>query len=142
MKRGITITVLTATVVIMFILIGAATTVGISSIKTAAYEEFISKITRVSDSVNEYYLENNELPITSEIVSKEGLEESLREKIEINGDTSNNLFVIDMRKINVENVNLGKGTINNLDVFLVAENTHNVYYLKGVEYKGVVCYGL
>lgn len=142
MKKGVTLTVLAATVVIMFILIGVSSAIGISSIKTAAYEEFMSKVKRVSDYVNEYYLENEELPIGTEIVSKEGLEDSLKAEINRNNDNNNNLYVVDMSRINTESVNIGKGTVSDLDVFLVAENTHNVYYLKGISYKGKTYHGV
>ena len=142
MKKGITISILAITIVIMFIIVGTTSAIGINSIKTAEYEEYTSKLLRVSDYVNEYYLKNGTLPIKHEIISKEGLPESLRSVIISNNDTNNNLYVVDMEKINVESVNLGRGSIQNLDVFVVAENTHNLYYLKGIRYKGNTYYSL
>ena len=142
MKKGITITTLTLTVIIMLIIIGTASAVGVSAIHTAAYEEFVSKLNRVSDCVNEYYLSNKELPITNEIVSKEGLKDSLKNEIITNKDGNNELCVIDMRKINAESVNIGKGTVSNMDVFLVASGTNNIYYLRGMSYKGTTYHGV
>lgn len=142
MKRGITVSTLTITVIIMLILVSISTVVGIRSIKTASYEEFLSKISRVSDDVNQYFLENKKLPVTDEIIAKEGLSNELKLEISNNQDDYNNLYVIDMNKLRSENVKIGFGSVNDLDVFIVSENTNNVYYLKGFEYKGNTYYGV
>lgn len=141
MKRGITISTLVLTVILMFILITTATVVGARAIQTASYEEFLSKVTRVADDVNKYVVDNKTLPTTAEIISKEGLPNELKAEIKNNGDDYNNLFVIDMTKLNVENVNIGSGNVQDMDVFVVAENTNNVYYLKGIKYRGATYYG-
>lgn len=142
MKRGITVSTLTITVIIMLILVSISTVVGIRSIKTASYEEFLSKISRVSDDVNQYFLENKKLPVTDEIIAKEGLSNELKLEISNNQDDYNNLYVVDMNKLRSENVKIGFGSVNDLDVFIVSENTNNVYYLKGFEYKGNTYYGV
>ena len=142
MKRGITVSILAITIALMFIIITTATVVGTRAIQTATYEEFLSKIQRVSNDVNEYIIKNKQIPTTNEIVAKEGLPAGLVAKINENNDTTNNLFVIDMTKLRTESVNIGVGTIQDMDVFIVAENTNNVYYLKGIKYKGVEYYGV
>jgi len=142
MKKGITVSILAITVILMFIIVTTATVIGTNAIRTAAYEEFLGKIERVSNSVNKYVVDNKMLPTTLEVVAKEGLPTELRAEITKNNDDSNNLFVIDMTKIRVESVNIGKGTVSDMDVFIVAENTNNVYYLKGVEYKGNSYHGV
>ena len=142
MKKGITISILVVTVVLMFILATTATVVGVRTIQTASYEEFLSKLERVSTDVNKYVIDNKTLPTTNEIVAKEGLPNGLKENLNNKGDSANNLFVIDMSKLRTESVNLGKGTIEDMDVFVVAENTNNVYYLKGIEYRGVTYYAI
>ncbi len=142
MKKGITISILAVTVVLMFILVTASTVVGIRAIQTASYEEFLSKITRVSDGVNKYVVDNKTLPTTLEIVAKEGLPDDLKAEISKNNDNANNLFVVDMTKIRVESVNIGNGSVGDMDVFVVAENSNNIYYLKGIEYRGDNYYGV
>ena len=142
MKRGITVSILAITIALMFIIITTATVVGTRAIQTATYEEFLSKIQRVSNDVNEYIIKNKQIPTTNEIVAKEGLPAGLVAKINENNDATNNLFVIDMTKLRTESVNIGVGTIQDMDVFIVAENTNNVYYLKGIKYKGVEYYGV
>lgn len=142
MKRGITVSILVVTVVLMFVLVTTSTVVGTRAIQTAAYEEFLSKIERVANDVNKYVIDNGTLPTTSEIIAKEGLQDALKAEINRNNDATNNLFVIDMTKLRTESVNIGKGSVEDMDVFIVAENTNNVYYLKGVDYRGTTYYGI
>ncbi len=141
MKRGITVSTLSIAIVIMLILVSVSTVAGIRAIKTAAYEEFTSKMLRLADDVNIYVKKNGTLPIKNEIVSQAGMNTTLKELIANNGDANNTLYVVDLNKLTTESINIGEGNTENLDVFLVAENTNNVYYLKGFEYKGVRYYG-
>lgn len=142
MKKGITVSILVVTIILMFILVTTATVVGTRTIQTAMYEEFCSKLVRVSNDVNAYLMANDSLPTTLEIIAKEGLPAGLKDEINNNNDMENNLFVVDMMKIRTESVNIGKGSIADRDVFIVAENTNNVYYLKGIKYRNKTYYGM
>lgn len=141
MKRGITVSTLSVAIAIMLILVSVSSVAGIRAIKTAAYEEFTSKIVRLADDVNLYVKKNGSLPVKNEIVSRAGMNADLKALLVNNGDENNMLYVIDLSKLTTESINMGEGTTENLDVFLVAENTYNVYYLKGFEYKGERYYG-
>ena len=141
MKKGITISTLTIAVTVMLILVSVSTVIGINSIRTASYEEYLSKLTRVANDVNFYLKKHTTLPIKNEIVSKEGLPVELRNLITNNGDKNNELYVVDMEKIKTETVNIGYGTVEDMDLFVVAKNTNNIYYLKGYKYKGEIYYG-
>lgn len=143
-KRGVTTTVIVLAVVIMFIILTTATVIGSRNIQTVSYEEYVSQLTRVSDAVNEYVLQNGTLPTLSsnEVVAKASFTEDLKNELTANGDLNNNLYVVDMSKISVNNVSKGNGTTSNRDVFLVAENTNNVYYYKGYKFRGTMYYGV
>ena len=143
-KRGVTTAVIVLAVVIMFIILTTATVVGSRNINTVNYEEYMSQLNRVANSVNSYVIENEELPVrdTFEVVAKAGLTEDLKNELTENGDLNNNLYVIDMNKLDVNNVSKGKGTAQDRDVFLVAENSNNIYYYKGYSFRGTVYYGV
>ena len=141
MKRGVTVSTLSIAIAIMLILVSVSSVAGIRAIKTAAYEEFTSKMLRLLDDVNIYVKKNGNLPVKNEIVSRAGMNSTLVALLTNNGDANNTLYVIDLDKLTTESINMGEGTTENLDVFLVAENTLNVYYLKGFEYKGERYYG-
>lgn len=149
-KRGVTTAVIILAVVIMFIILTTATVVGSRNINTVNYEEYMSQLNRVSDSVNAYILANDEMPVRDsyEIVANAGLTEDFKNELIENGDMTedgdmnNNLYVIDMNKLDVNNVSKGKGTVQDRDVFLVAENSNNIYYYKGYLFRGTVYYGV
>lgn len=141
-KRGVTTPVITLAVVIMFIILTTATVVGSRNIDTVNYEEFKSQLGRVSDCVNEYYLANEELPTQGEIVAKANLPEALTNELTANGDLNNDLYIIDMSKLDINNVTRGKGTIDDRDLFLVAEGSNNIYYYKGYKFRKIMYYGV
>ena len=141
-KKGVTTTVIVLAVVIMFIILTTATIVGSRNIDVVNYEEYKSQITRVSNVVNEYISKNDELPSSGQIVAKANLTDDLTAELTEKGDLNNNLYVVDMSKLDVNNVSKGKGTIDDRDIFLVAENTNNIYYYKGYKFRGTMYYGV
>lgn len=140
MKKGITMSVVLVAIVIMMLIISAATVVGTNAVSTANFEEFKSIISRVSDDINEYYVKNNELPVKNEIVATASLPQDMQSILSKNGDLDDKLYVVDMSKIDDATLKKGRGTIESQDVFLVSETKQNVYYLKGYKYKSVVYY--
>ena len=126
----------------MFIILTTATIVGSRNIDVVNYEEYKSQITRVSNVVNEYISKNDELPSSGQIVAKANLTDDLTAELTEKGDLNNNLYVVDMSKLDVNNVSKGKGTIDDRDIFLVAENTNNIYYYKGYKFRGTMYYGV
>lgn len=140
MKKGITMSVVLVAIVIMMLIISAATVVGTNAVSTANFEEFKSIISRVSDDINEYYVKNDELPVKNEIVATASLPQDMQSALSKNGDLDDKLYVVDMSKINDATLKKGRGTIESQDVFLVSETKQNVYYLKGYKYKSVVYY--
>jgi hypothetical protein len=75
----------------MFIILTTATVIGSRNIDTVNYEEYMSQLTRVSNSVNEYIVKNNELPVTGQIIGKANLTEDLTNELANNGDSNNDL---------------------------------------------------
>ena len=142
MKKGITTATIILAVVIMFILVTSTAAIGSNAIRTVNYEEYISKIKRVSDSVNEYMTKNDELPTTGVVISKADLDDDFSAELTANNDEDSNLFIVDMVKIKVTGVNIGKGTVEDRNNFLVSEDTGNVYYYKGYKYKEMRYYGI
>jgi type II secretory pathway pseudopilin PulG len=141
-KYGITMSVLVVAIAVMMILITSAAVIGSNSIKTANYDDYMANLTRTSDSINAYYLKNNKLPVTGEIVSAASLGSDFYAAIAENGDQGNKLFVVDYSLLEDSTIKIGKGTIANKDKFLVADNSHNVYYIKGFNYKGKNIYSI
>ena len=138
MKKGISLTTVVIAISVMMILITSVSVIGSSAINSANFEEYKSVIERVADELNIYVTENKSLPIKNEAVSANNLGSDFVENLKENNDLLNNLYVIDISKLDDYNFEKGKGTISDKDVFVVAENSHNVYYLKGFKYRGKV----
>ena len=141
-RKGISLVIVTTAVAIMMILISVASVVGSGAISSANFDEYRSNISRVSDLVNEYYLQNDSLPVTNDVVNLYSLPNDFRAELNDNNDLSNTLFVINVDLLNDETIKNGRGTLSSQDVFLVAEETNNVYYMKGFKYKSKTYYGV
>jgi type II secretory pathway pseudopilin PulG len=142
MKRGISLVVVVVAITVMLIVISSASVIGFNAINTANFDEYQSVLDRVSSAVNQYYLENSSLPINNMVVAKESCDNSFLSAVSDNGDLENNLFVINMDKLNISTIEQGRGTVASGDVFLVSQNTNNIYYLKGYKYKSAMYYSL
>ena len=137
MKKGVTLSIVLIAIVVMITIITTASVVGSSAINTANFEDFKSNVSRMADAVNEYYIKNKELPVTNEIVATDSVTNELRQLLTTRGDINSKLYVLDINKISDPTIENGTGNINNKDIYIVAENSLNVYYLKGYKYKSV-----
>lgn len=140
MKKGVSVVVVLVAVVIMLILVTSVSVVGSSAISSANFEKYISEIKMVSDLVNVYVNENNRMPVTNEIVSTSSLGIDFVNAVKEKGDISNDFYVVDLSKLDNYTIKSGKSSVADRDVYVVATNTNNVYYLKGFKYKGKVYY--
>lgn len=140
-KSGITLIIMVTAVLVMMIIITSASVIGAGSIASANFEEYKASLSRVQDNINVYYLDNNTLPITNEIVDGNSLGQDFYNNIIKNADENNRLYVVNVSLLGNDTIRKGIGTVANKDVFLVAENSHNLYYLKGFNYRGQVVYG-
>ena len=140
-KQGVTVSTLAIAVAVMLIIATSVSVVGIRSINTANFDDYASKLKRVADATLEYIDSKKEIPTTGEIVTLDGLPQDLITELTNNNDMGSNLCVVDLNQLDVVS-NIGNGTVQNSDVYVVSEDTNNIYYLKGKEYKGTTYYGL
>lgn len=140
MKKGITISTLAIVVTVMLITVTTVSVVGARSINTANFEDYKSKVKRMADAVLEYIDTNEVLPTTGEAISSTGLSDDFINELTNNGDIDSKLFVVDVELLDIV-TSIGTGNTQNEDVFVVSEDSNNVYYLKGREYKGTIYYG-
>jgi type II secretory pathway pseudopilin PulG len=140
-KSGITLIILLTAIVVMIIIITSASVIGAGAITAANFEEYKASLSRVQDNINLYYIANGTLPITNEIVSGSSLGTDFYNNVAANGDENNRLYVVDISLVKNDTIRKGIGTVVNKDVFLVSENSHNIYYLRGFKFKGQVIYG-
>lgn len=138
MKKGLSLSTVVIAISIMLILVSSVSVIGSSAITSANFEEYKSNIDRVSDEVNIYVTDNRTLPVTNEVIAINSLGQDFLNQVKENGDLANKFYLVDISKLNDYNIKKGRGNVENKDVFLVTENTNNVYYLKGFKYRGKV----
>ncbi len=138
MKKGLSLSTVVIAISIMLILVSSVSVIGSSAITSANFEEYKSNIDRVSDEVNIYVTDNGTLPVTNEVIAINSLGQDFLNQVKENGDLANKFYLLDISKLNDYNIKKGRGNVENKDVFLVTENTNNVYYLKGFKYRGKV----
>ena len=138
MKKGVSLSTVVIAITVMIILISSVSVIGSSAINTANFEEYKSEIERVSNDVNLYLTQNKELPVTNDVISANSLGDDFLNNLKNKNDLTNKLYVVDVTKLSDDNIEKGKGNLTNKDIFVVTENTNNVYYLKGYRYKGKV----
>lgn len=138
MKKGLSLSTVVIAISIMLILVSSVSVIGSSAITSANFEEYKSNIDRVSDEVNIYVTDNGTLPVTNEVIAINSLGQDFLNQVKENGDLANKFYLVDISKLNDYNIKKGRGSVENKDVFLVTENTNNVYYLKGFKYRGKV----
>ncbi len=138
MKKGLSLSTVVIAISIMLILVSSVSVIGSSAITSANFEEYKSNIDRVSDEVNIYVTDNGTLPVTNEVIAINSLGQDFLNQVKENGDLANKFYLVDISKLNDYNIKEGRGNVENKDVFLVTENTNNVYYLKGFKYRGKV----
>lgn len=138
MKKGLSLSTVVIAISIMLILVSSVSVIGSSAITSANFEEYKSSIDRVADEVNIYVTDNGILPVTNEVIAINSLGQDFLNQVKENGDLANKFYLVDISKLNDYNIKKGRGNVENKDVFLVTENTNNVYYLKGFKYRGKV----
>ena len=141
-KSGVTMTVLAISIAIMLIIMTTSVIIGSGNVNDAKFDNFNTMLQSVADNVNAYMLKEGKMPITNQSIIYTNYSKDFALEIEAKGDKNNKLYVVDVTMLENYTLQEGRGSLQNSDVFLIAENTNNIYYLKGFNYKNVKRYGL
>lgn len=142
-SSGITIIILVVTLVIMGIIAGTVIFQATDNIKYANLKHLYNDLELLEDKVNLYYVKYNEIPIISKYDTDNYSSEFKDENINANKnlDDNNVYYILDLQAI-------GNLTLNNYitgvgdDVYVVNEETHTIYYPKGIVAGSTTYYSL
>ena len=156
-ERGITLITLVITIIIMIIL-AFTTSVNIRNYQSQnSKTNFIADMKLLKEEVEQFYSRNKSLPIalddeTPIKFDKDVITSKLTNLININDN--NNYYIIDTNELGIT-TNLGKDLDNviqlgaeeditntSLDVYIINEQSHTIYYPKGIKYDGITHYKL
>ncbi len=134
-EKGITLIMVLIVIVVIAILTSAAVSHIDIGKDIKDYNYMCADIEILKNKITMYYNNNNCLPVKgSAFNAKSMLEDQASTK------DNDNYYVIDMGKISNVTLNYGGGDINNKNIYIINEKTHNVYYLNGIKYDGTVYY--
>jgi len=140
-KKGISLVILVITIMVMVILASIVVFTTSDTTKNSKIAAFALDLEQLEDLTKEYYLSNNELPVLlSDAYTKatlvsmidEGTDE-LSEEITLNGDDSAVFYKLDLSKLPIENTSRGLEENGDNDIFVIAKDSLNIYYLAGEE---------
>ena len=133
-QKGITLVVLIITVVVLSILLGVTITNGDIGTDVRNYNYMRADIELLESKIMVYYNENGSLPTTGTQITNAGTILGTQASSRDNA----NYYQIDISKLYNITLNYGGGTVENQDIYVVNEQSHEVYYLKGATFEGTL----
>jgi type II secretory pathway pseudopilin PulG len=168
-NKGISLTTMVITVLIMIIILSTLTYSAVDSIKIRRLNKLYNDIRQLNDAVAVYYLKHNELPINSAnyVLVKEG--DSVGDDISfvvnsgvttlsskndlinpndfgtINNTSTNGTIYYEINLKLLENLSLNyanDGDSSSKDYYIINPKSHMIYYFKGITVDGETYHSL
>lgn len=143
-SKGITLVSLVIVIVVMLIIAGITLNVSFDRFEINNLKKMLSDLELLEDKVNNYYLEYNELPIVRDSRDS-AITYTIPENFEKNSGDNENYYIINLKALEKGvALNYGKdwseNPISSDDVYIINEQSHNIYYAKGIKMKGKYYY--
>lgn len=159
-KKGVSLIVLIVTIVVMLILTTIVVVSVDNVIENSALSSFATDLSIVEDLTNVYYMQNGSMPTKiegeaalsqNEVLAKVGIqkETAFTDELKLNNDYNEengdlgSFYIIDLTKLDIDSSTRGflKDGYQR-DVYIVSFPSMNVYYIEGVEVKGINYFSL
>ena len=90
----------------------------------------------LNDRIAAYYVQYGSLPTYGEAYTRESLKDKITDMSPNDGDS---YYIIDLSELDNLTLNYGENYLtSSSDVYIINEESHTVYYLRGVKYSGQV----
>lgn len=150
-EQGITLITLVVTVLMLIIITGTLVVNSTSTMQLSRLTKMQNDIEALDDRVAVYYVRTGNLPIyeddkftKDELISKftnmrPSSSSSGYYEIDLDTLTNGNYYTIDISELDNLSLNYGKSykSIDSTDKYIINEETHKIYYLKGIKYEGM-----
>lgn len=135
-RSGITLVILTITIVIMIIIAGTVITIGIKNLNAKNLKNLYADLKSLNDKISVYYNQYGTLPIKEKFMGSYTFT-----SVANPNDDVECYYIIDVNKL--KNLILTKKiTWTENDVYIINTKTHMVYYPEGVTLDGEIYYRL
>lgn len=133
-EKGITLVSLLITVIVMVIIAGVTVYTSENKLKANDLKKMQNDIEFLNDKISTYYMNYGGIPIKEK---DKYVFHSSDFNFKTNINDNGTYYVIDLEAMGNISLNYGKEGYNNPlesdDVYIISENTHTVYYLRGIE---------
>lgn len=133
-ENGITMITLVITVLLLVIITITLAGNAYDSTQLSRLTKLDNDIKALNDRIAAYYVENEELPVYGTPYTKSSVRDIISELSVNDGDE---YYKIDLSKL--DNITLNYGNdylVSSEDAYIINTESHVIYYIKGVNYKG------
>ncbi len=135
-EKGITMITLVVTVLLLIIITGTLATNSYDSTQIAKLTKLDNDIKALNDRIAAYYVEHEELPIMGNPYSKNDLRNVISD---LSGNDGDEYYTIDLSLLDNITLNYGEDyAALSENSYIINTESHVIYYLQGIRYKGVV----
>lgn len=145
-KKGISLIVLAITIIVLAILVGIIITGTSIATQNAKMQTLANELLQIEDVLSTSKSLGTELPIKDDSIvhTLETLKTlvgvdyatALEAEVKVNKDEADTFRVIDMQKLGAKVSSKGSAKDSGADIFIFAEKSLNVYYVRGVHVGG------
>lgn len=145
-EKGITLVSLVITIVLMLIIASSTIYVSLNRFEINNFSKMKNDIILLDEKVSNYYLKYAGLPILRESdgLGKKYTYTSL--DFEKNSGDNENYYIIDLEAMEGLSLNYGEEGFKNPntsdDIYIINEETHTIYYVRGIKLNGELYYYL
>lgn len=135
-EKGITLITLIVAVLILALITAALATNSFDSLQLGKLTKLENDIEALNNRIAAYYVEHEELPTLGNPYTKIDLKSEMADLSANDGDE---YYTIDLSKLENLTLNYGKDYLNfSENSYIINTESHIIYYLKGINYKGIV----
>lgn len=135
-ENGITMITLVVTVLLMVMITATLATNAYDSTQISRLTKLENDIEALNDRIAAYYVEHEELPVVGNPYTKNELRNIISD---LSGNDGNEYYTIDLSQLDNLTLNYGEDyEALSENSYIINVESHVIYYLKGINYKGVV----
>lgn len=136
-SKGITIVSLIITIMLMLVITGVTVNTSLDRFEINNLNKMINDLKFLENKVLNYYSKYNMIPVVRESNNEPIKYNYISLEFKKNINDNENYYIIDLEALNDVALNYGKEGFENInasdDTYIINEETHNIYYVKGIE---------
>jgi type II secretory pathway pseudopilin PulG len=146
-QKGVSLVILTVAVILMIIITTILVYNAQTGVKVKALNQMYNDVQTLSDKIATYYSKNGAIPASIEYNNTEVIL-NIKNSNQLSPNDNDNYYIIDLSAIENLSLNYGRdyettnsdNANNKTDIYIINEQSHHIYYVKGIALDGVTYY--